>query len=229
MPTPSFTHSNTGPDAVALPATTPTASSPDAAGSVPSRTSDGPEGVGTPASPSNTAPDGITLPGTTPDSDAPDVVGAPDAPTADVPDVIGDLANDQEPTADAPTPIEWVPIVTDPSNANMHTASLNYIGNLTLDQEFGYYKAPAACVNLGLQISLQKAPTGADAIIELVNSAGDSLGREVTIPAGAVYAEITHETPLPLTAGSIVRGKVKQKGSTTAGAYATLTLIQQLV
>ncbi|HEY0966928.1 MAG TPA: hypothetical protein VGD88_06035 [Opitutaceae bacterium] len=229
MPTPSFTHSNTGPSGITLPATTPTDSSPDEAGSVPSFSNDAPDGVGTPATPDNTAPTGISLPATTPTSDSPDAHGTPATPTTDAPDGIGDLANDQEPTGDAPSPIDWVPIVTDPTNANMHTASLNLIGNLTLDQEFGYYKAPAACVNLGLQISLQKAPTGSDAIIELVNSAGDSLGREVTIPAGAVYAEITHETPLPLTAGSIVRGKVKQKGSTIAGAYATLTLIQQLV
>lgn len=228
MPTPDFTLTTNAPAAISLPSNTPTGSSPAAVGSQPALSTDAPTGVGTPAALTTDGPSGISLPSTTPTGSAPAAVGSLPALTGDGPTAIGDLGDDYAPDETAPSPIAWSPIITNPTDANMHTASLHLIGNLALNQVFGFYKAPANCVNKGLQVFLQKAPTGTAAIIELVDEEGNALGREIEIPVGEQTAEITHETPLPLVGGAIVRGKVKQIGSTVPGAYATVTLVQQL-
>ena len=215
MPTINFTPSDTPPDAITLPVSTPTGDAPGA--------------VGLAAfTPTASAPGAITLPPTSGTASAPDAVALPDStPTEDAPSAIA--LGSTTPTASAPQMVEAAPNVTAPTDSNMHTASLAFFGNLKADQVFGFYKSPAACVVRGVQLLAQKAPAGADVIVELVDADGISLGRSATLPAGDAVVDVTFETPLPLLNAAIVRAKIAQTGTgNNPGAYLTANLIVQL-
>lgn len=132
-------------------------------------------------------------------------------------------------TASAAQPIEPAPIVPDPSDENMHTATLYFNGKLTLAQVFGLYVAPAAVVIKSVQLAAQTAPQGASAIIELVDADGISLGRTATLPAGEKIAHVVFDPPLALSAATIVQAKVTAVGSTTNGGYLQATLVAQVI
>jgi len=105
---------------------------------------------------------------------------------------------------------------------NMTTHPLFFIGTLVLNQIFGYFKAPAAVTITSVQAFAQTAPTGADAIITLVDGAGASLGVVATIPAGTNYFSVS--TSLAVAVGGVVQAKITQIGSTVAGGYVTIAL-----
>lgn len=154
------------------------------------------------------------------------VLGAVVDPTAAAPSPIAGA--ETAPAIDTPRPIDYAPLIPDPDDETMHTAPLNFAGQLILDQVFGIYRAPALCWIKGIQLAAQVAPVGADIIIELVDAAGVSLLRTATLPAGQAWSDTDFATPLPVLADGIVRAKVTQIGSAKAGSFLTATLIVQL-
>lgn len=245
MPTLDFTYSNAAPGAPALPSYAGTGGAPGAV-AVPSFAGTGaaPGAVpGVPAAPVNALPGAVAtasfagtaaqpgavpLAAMAPSNAAPSAIALPGyAATAAAPGAIA-LSN-MTGTADVPQQVGYAPIVPSPTDETMHTATLTIIGNLALNQLSGAYQAPAPCVIKGVQLSLQKAPAGADVIITLVNADGVSLDRTATLPAGDSYAFVTFATPLPQLNGAIVRVKVTQIGAgANPGAYLTANLVVQL-
>jgi hypothetical protein len=130
---------------------------------------------------------------------------------------------------DTPRARDYWPAIPTPTDPTMQTPALTFAGQLILDQTFGLYRAPQACVLKQVQLAAQVAPLGADAVIELVDAAGDSLGVTATLAAGESWSDLKLITPLPLAADAIVRGKVTQVGSDKAGSFLTATLIIQLL
>lgn len=89
---------------------------------------------------------------------------------------------------------------------------------------FGYFKAPAATTITRAQVSAQEAPVGAAINITLVNQLSASWGEIAVLNDGATSGE-TIFAPLVLAAGDIVRFKITQVGSGTAGGYITINLL----
>lgn len=178
--------------------------------------------------PSNAAPAAIARADQTPSNGAPSTIARPDQTPADAaPGAVAIPASTG--TASTPQPIGYTPPLGPLSDATMQTPTLNFAGNLALNQIFGYYVAPAACVVKGVQLSAQKAPLGADAIITLVDADGISLGRTATLPSGQTTANITFNPTLPLLNAATVRAKVTQIGTgNNPGAFLTANLIVQL-
>lgn len=168
--------------------------------------------VSTPAH-DNTAPTGIARPDETPNDGAPGAVPA------------GNTTG----THSTPQQIGYTPTLGPLTDETMHTPALIFVGNLILNQVFGYYKAPAACAITGVQLNVQKAPAGADVIIDLVDADGVSLARTATLPAGESFVNVNFAQPLPLLNAAVVRAKVTQIGAgATPGAYLTANLVVQL-
>ena len=245
MPTLDFNHSNTAPTAIPRASQTPSNAAPAAvalaamagsntapaavalAGLTPDNTP--PTGVPRESqSPSDTAPAAVALAGLTPDNTSPTgVPRASQTPSNTAPTAVA--FGSTTGTASAPQPIAFAPIFTDPTDGNMHTASFQFAGQLTLDQLFGLYKAPANVVIRGVQLFARKAPEGAAAIIELVDSEGNSLDRTASLPENETIAAVVFDTPRPVVVGTIVRAKITQVGSIKPGAYLTATLFVQIV
>lgn len=238
-------HSNSAPSTVAMASMAGTAGAPVAvprASQVPDNAS--PSGIPVAAPPFNaTPPSAIARPDQTPSNASPmTVVRADQTPSDGAPASV--VRADQTPSDNAPRalpvatttgtdstpqPIGYTPPLGPLSDETMHTPSLHFTGNLSLNQIFGYYVAPAACVIKGVQLFAQKAPAGADVVITLVDADGTSLSRTATLPAGASTINVNFGTPLPLLNGATVRAKVTQIGAgVNPGAYVTATLIVQL-
>lgn len=116
-------------------------------------------------------------------------------------------------------------IQTDPAQPpifQMYSFPLFFIGQLTLNQIFGYFAPPAGATVSGVQIFMQTPPVGADAVFALVDGTGASLGVSVACPAGQNYASVN--VTLAIGAGGIVRAKITQVGASIPGGYATLAL-----
>ncbi|PTX95768.1 hypothetical protein [Opitutus sp. ER46] len=244
MPTLSYTPDNTPPGAIALAAQTPVNSAPVGVGLASmAGTAAAPAPVALDQAPTAIAPTALTVDqqvrtdappaavavqGVTPDATAP--AALPIASTAwsnvaPTPVAIGGMTG----TEATPQLVAFAPIIPLPTDSNMHTAALNFVGQLKLNQLFGFYKAPAPVAIRGVQLAAQTAPTGADVTVELVDPDGVSLGRTATLPAGKTYADVTFATPLPVLAGALVRAKVTQIGSGAAGGYLTANLVVQVV
>lgn len=178
--------------------------------------------------PSNTPPDAHAVPSFAGTAEAPVGIAHPlGAPTASAPEAHASAFG--EPTAAVPQIVQYTPIVPDPTDSAMHTATFYFNGKLTLAQIFGLYKAPSTVVLKGMQLAAQTPPQGASAIIELVDADGVGLGRTATLPAGQPYADVTFDPPLALAANTIVRAKVTAVGSTTNGGYLQATLVAQVI
>lgn len=175
--------------------------------------------------------------------DAPAVVpGATEAFTADAPSALPGAtvaltnvapaalaATDTTGVIDTPRPRDFWPAIPTPIDPTMQTPALTFAGQLILDQVFGIYRAPEACVIKGIQLAAQVAPEGADVIIDLVDSEGVSLARSATLPADEPWSDTDFVTPLPILADGIVRAKVTQVGSSKPGSFLTVTLIVQIL
>ncbi len=226
-----FTFSNTAPSAISVAAFAGTGSSPAAV-------------AGAAFTPSNTAPSAITPPSVAGTGSAPVAVAlASFAPDNTAPAAVALAAfagTGAEPAALAvplaatvtpqvPQLVGFTPDLSSETDLTMHTPSLSFAGELTVAQPFGLYKPITVIAVKGVQLSAQVAPVGAAAIIELIDSTGASLGRTATLPDGSTFADVTFVTPLALNAGTLVRAKLTQVGSTTPGSFLTATLIAQTV
>lgn len=193
------------------------------------RTAAEPAGIARPSqTPNNGAPAAIARTSQAPDNTAAVAIARASQTPSNVAPGAHPIASTAG-THDTPQQVGYAPTLATPTDDTMHTPALIFIGNLALNQVFGFYKAPAACAVRGVQLAVQKAPVGADVIIELVDSAGVSLARTATLPAGETWKEITFVTPLPLLNAAIVRARCTQIGAgNTPGAYLTCNLIVQL-
>lgn len=104
----------------------------------------------------------------------------------------------------------------------MSTQPLFFIGQLVLNQIFGYFNPVGAITLTTADIFAQTAPTGTDAIFTLVDGSGTSLGVTLTLPAGQNYVHLS--CPLAVAAGGVVRAKITQLGGTIPGGYITIAL-----
>lgn len=100
-----------------------------------------------------------------------------------------------------------------------------FFGTLTDEQTFGYFQARVGTEIIGVQLSAQVVPTGADVTVDLVDSSGAELSKVATLAAGESYQATDFGSALQLTASDFVRLKVKTVGSGAAGAYLTATLV----
>lgn len=214
MPTVNYTPTATSPDPLDLASMAGTGASPGVlalTGMAPTATSPSAKALAD-MTPSVAAPEGLALAGMNPTAAAPSTKAlAATAPTDDAPQQVASVAS-------APTP----------TNANMITPALIQTGKLVVGTTFGFYEAPAPAVVTGVQLTVQTVPVGADVIIELVDTDGNSLGVTATLPAGESYKTVNFGTPVALLTGAKVRAKVTQVGSTTAGSYLTANLLVQL-
>lgn len=110
------------------------------------------------------------------------------------------------------------------SNARLVTTMYN-VGDATLNQIFGYFKAPAATTITRAQVFCQTGPVGSNLNITLVNGSGTSLGSIAVVADGAEVQETVFGAPLVLAAGDVVRCKVTAVGATTNGGYVTVNLL----
>ncbi|MES2692788.1 MAG: hypothetical protein V4773_04890 [Verrucomicrobiota bacterium] len=178
--------------------------------------------------PGNTPPGAVAVPTPVYDNTAPSGIARADqTPINGAPGAVP--VSGTNGTQSTPQPIGYTPALGALTNNTMHTPSLHFTGNLALNQVFGLYKAPAACAITGVQLATQKAPVGADVVIDLVDADGVSLARTATLPAGQSFAAVNFGTPLPLLNAAIVRAKIAQTGTgNNPGAYLTANLIVQL-
>lgn len=103
--------------------------------------------------------------------------------------------------------------------------SMMFVGSAILNNTFGYFKAVSTTSWTRAQVSCQTPPTGSAIILTFVDGSGISLGVTATIAAGASYGETIFGSPVALSAGSEVRCKITQVGSTTPGGYLTVNLL----
>lgn len=223
-------HNDVAPTAVARPDQTPANAAPGAVTvSTPAHANGAPAAVNrADQTPDNTAPAGVAVATAAHNNAAPSAVARADQTPVDgtpaaVP--VGNTAG----THSTPQQVGYTPTLGPLTNDTMHTPTLSFAGNLALNQVFGFYKAPAPCAITGVQLVAQKAPAGADVIIELTDADGVSLARTATLPAGQSFNAVTFGTPLPLLNAAIVRAKVTQIGTgANPGAFLTANLIVQL-
>jgi hypothetical protein len=104
---------------------------------------------------------------------------------------------------------------------------LLFQGQLTLNQVFGYFKAQQAGQVLGIQISAQEVPTGADVHVRLVDGGAVDQGVQAVLSAGNRVQETIFAQPLPFAAAAVLEGKLTQIGSGAPGAWLTANLICQ--
>ncbi|MCX6952993.1 MAG: hypothetical protein NTV51_12630 [Verrucomicrobia bacterium] len=90
-------------------------------------------------------------------------------------------------------------------------------GRIGVNQTEGFWRVKAACNLLGLQISAQDAPTGANLLVEVVKG-GVASGKVATLTAAQKSEETVFGAPLALAIGDVVQFKVTQVGSTKAGS-----------
>lgn len=223
-------HANGAPVGVARADETPNNAAPgNVAVSTPAHANGAPVGIArADQTPNNAAPGSVPVSTAVHDNTAPaGIARADQTPNNGTPAAVP--VSNTAGTHSTPQQVGYTPTVGAPTDDTMHTPALTFVGNLILNQVFGFYKAQAASVIKGVQLNVQKIPAGADVIVELVDADGISLARTATLPAGEGFKEIVFVTPLPLLVGAVVRAKITQIGAgATPGAYLTCNLIVQL-
>lgn len=99
-----------------------------------------------------------------------------------------------------------------------------FFGNAVDEQEFGFFYAEVATRIVGMLITAQNAPTGADLTVDLTK-AGVEQSKVGTLTAGSNYQRSAFASPLDLAAGENVRLKIKTIGSSHPGGWPVVTLI----
>lgn len=92
-----------------------------------------------------------------------------------------------------------------------------FAGKVKTNQVEGFWRASNACEIRGLQLNIQDAPTGADLIVELTKN-GDDTGKEAKITAAQKSEETLFDPPLSVAAGDVLKFRLTQVGSGTAGS-----------
>lgn len=103
--------------------------------------------------------------------------------------------------------------------------TMQIVGNATLNQVFGYYKAPAEVTISRAQIFCQTAPAGSNLNITIVDGSGFSLGSIAVVAAGAAFQETVFSPVINLSVGETIRCKVTAVGASTNGGYVTVNLL----
>ncbi len=104
-----------------------------------------------------------------------------------------------------------------------------YAGELTDEQIFGYYRAQADIDIIGMHLSAQSAPVGADVTVDVVFGASTEQSKIATLADGSGAQETIFGVALRATAGQVIRLRLKTVGSTAPGSWLTATLIVQPV
>jgi hypothetical protein len=104
---------------------------------------------------------------------------------------------------------------------------LQYLDGAAAIGSFAGWKPARNQQIFGIQLAAQVAPVGADLWVELADVNGNSLGAQyrAVLPAGSKFAETIFANPYPLARASIMRLRVTQIGSSTAGSDISATLI----
>lgn len=204
---------NTAPVAKSSVAAAPDNTAPVAKSSVASAPDNtAPVAITSAFTPDNTAPVAKSATAAAPDNTAP---GAKNAPT-------------NNGTNEPPQPIAQDPLLPATDNT-VNTPSIDISGILVAARIYGWARMSAACSLVRVQVQLNEAPAGADAILELVDSDGEPLGVEVTVADGAKFGELVLSEPLALLNGANLRAKCTQTGTgDTPGGFGAVTLFLQL-
>ncbi len=104
---------------------------------------------------------------------------------------------------------------------------LIFNGDLIEEQIFGYWKAGFSVSIIGVQTSLQNACTGSAGSMDLVNGSNIEQSRVVSFSVGDKTQESIFETPLSISAGGVIKGKIKSIGSDDPGSGLVANLIIQ--
>lgn len=105
--------------------------------------------------------------------------------------------------------------------------SLIFFGEVVLNQIFDRYQPTVPTSIMGVELSAQEAPVGAALNVTLVDGAGTSLGGVAVLADGATQQRTVFGAPIAIAKDGIVRAKITQVGSGTAGAWLHLRLILQ--
>lgn len=102
-----------------------------------------------------------------------------------------------------------------------------FMGELTDEQQYGYFVCPAAGNIIDISHDIQDVPTGADVSVDLTK-AGVEQTKLSAIADGQQVQKTTFGAPLACVQGDVIRCKVKQVGSTFAGGWLKSVLTFQI-
>lgn len=124
------------------------------------------------------------------------------------------------------TPIQEI-IVREGSAAKLVEVIGQFAGLVVVNQVEGFLKVQEDCSLVGLQLTAQVAPTGADLVVDVVkNNAAQNKTAKIT--AAAKGEETLFGSALALVAGDVLKFKPTQVGSGTPGSYLTVKAIINL-
>lgn len=116
-----------------------------------------------------------------------------------------------------------VPITAD---EGLSYAEFNYTGEVTDEQIFGGWQAPAPQKIYGVQVVAETPPQGSNLSGILVDeSDAEIAGTEFTLTAGEGFEATTFVTAHTVITGDIIKAKIKNVGATTAGGYLNVRLV----
>lgn len=120
-------------------------------------------------------------------------------------------------------------VITQPTGPTKQTIEIGHItGRLVEDAVEGSHTVQAAAQVTGLQLTANTAPTGADALIELVKN-GVPTGSVATLSDGAKSEVTVFDPVVTVAVNDTLQFKVTQKGSTKAGGYLTVSANTELI
>lgn len=120
-------------------------------------------------------------------------------------------------------------IITQPTGPVSYAQEIgNFAGQLATGQAEGFWRAKAAGSLLGLQLSAQVAPTGADVIVEIYKN-GVATGKTAKLTAGQKTEEtIFAGGALAIAIGDTIQFRCTQIGSGTKGSNLNVKGVVQL-
>lgn len=93
-----------------------------------------------------------------------------------------------------------------------------FMGELTVDQSYGYFVADADGEIRSITHEAQDAPSGSDVTIDVTKNSVEQANPSV-LADGQYVQKTTFGVAIPVSAGEVIRLKVKQVGSTDAGSW----------
>lgn len=119
-------------------------------------------------------------------------------------------------------------IITQPTGPVSYAQEIGtFAGQLATGQNEGFWRAKAAGSLLGLQLSAQVAPTGADVIVEIYKN-GVATGKTAKLTAGQKTEETIFVGALAIAIGDTIQFRITQIGSGTKGSNLNVKGVMQL-
>jgi len=118
------------------------------------------------------------------------------------------------------------------TNNNTSTVNSSYIeasfsGDVIASRVFGIFKPRSAVRLVGMEASVQDAPTGSNVSVALTTESGAETAQSVTILADNDYGTVTFNPKFPMDVNTVWRFKITEVGSLVPGSNLLVRLILQ--